>query len=47
MRRLGFCSFLAGLLLVVAFPSSSLADAKEEAPDFKKYLSWLNLMFQA
>jgi len=27
---------LAGLLLVVAFPSSSLADAKEEAPDFKE-----------
>ncbi len=36
MIRLGFGSLLAGLVLVNAFSSSSLADAKDEAPDFKE-----------
>ncbi len=36
MRRFGFGSFLAGLMLVLAFPSNSSADAKDEAPDFKE-----------
>jgi len=36
MIRLGFGSLLAGLVLVNAFSSSSLADTKDEAPDFKE-----------